>query len=138
MFITTHTVVATTIAVKTRNPYLYIPIIFASHFILDALPHSDGILKHDFKTTVIIDAILGISFFIFFASRLDLPVMKLFLIDLLAGWPDLLPFYNKVIDKSKFTNFDNFHSGIQKFESKTGLLVEIVIIASCLFFIFYV
>lgn len=36
---TPHTIVAASIAIKTGNPYLAIPLCFLSHFVLDEIPH---------------------------------------------------------------------------------------------------
>lgn len=136
MFVTTHTVVATTIAVKTGNPYIYIPAAFLNHLVLDAFPHyGNKVLRNRsfFKIAAFADAIFGFGFFLFFILKLDLPIINLLIIDLMAGWPDLLLFYNKIIDEKKFVLFQKWHSQIQKYEFRGGVFIEIALIGVCLF-----
>lgn len=139
MLVTTHTIVATTIAIKTGNPLIYIPAAILNHPILDALPHfgNERVDKKPyFNTAVAIDAVLGIGFFIFFVLKTNFPPLQIFVVDFLAGWPDLILAYNHLIDQDKFVKFQKFHAIIQKLESLWGIIVELFIWILCLYLIF--
>jgi hypothetical protein len=134
MLVTTHTIIATTIAIKTGNPWIYIPAAIINHPILDALPHFGGkkvTRAIDFKYEVALDAVLGITLYYFFITNTGFPPIQLFLIDLLAGWPDLAHVYNKYIDKNRFKIFQKYHRAIQKLESPFGIIIEIGIWFFC-------
>jgi hypothetical protein len=133
MLVTTHTIVATTIALKTGNPWIYIPAAIINHPILDALPHFGGKKvdkRIDFKYEVLADAILGISFYIFFLTKTNFPPLQLFILDLIAGWPDLIHLYNRYI------LFQKYHRMIQKLESPYGIILEVTIWITCLWLLF--
>lgn len=140
MFVTTHTIVATTIVLKTGNPWIYIPAAIINHPILDALPHfgSKKIEKSPyFNMLVFTDAIFGIGFFIFFLTQTHFPPLQLFMLDFMAGWPDLILFYNRYINPKIFVTFQKYHSLIQKLENPYGILLEIAINIFCLHLILY-
>jgi hypothetical protein len=139
MLVTTHTIVATTIALKTGNPWIYIPAAIFNHPILDALPHFGGsrVQKRiDFKYEIIADAILGIGFYALFITKTNIMPLQLFLLDLTAGWPDLIHVYNRYIEPSKYIVFQKYHRAIQKFESPYGIILEVTIWIICLWIIF--
>ena len=137
MLVTTHAVVASTIAIKTGNPYLYIPFAMADHFLLDTFPHFGGKwVSKNFKPMVIVDAILGITLFLILARYTQFSVIILFAVCLLAGWPDLVLAYQKFVNLRKWPRFGKFHSDIQKLESPPGVLIEIAIVFGCLWLIF--
>jgi hypothetical protein len=76
---TPHVVVGAAIALKTGNPYLAIPMAFASHFVLDKIPHWNPHLNSEkrmygkltSKTTkiVLIDVLLSLAVGFFLASQ---------------------------------------------------------------------
>jgi hypothetical protein len=139
MLVTTHTLVATAIAVKTRNPSIYIPAALINHFVLDALPHFGGGFVNEtknFKMAMAIDALVGLSLFTIIVTSGIFPFLPLLALDLLAGWPDLLLVYNKLLKGNHFEKIQKWHAGIQKFESPWGILVDMLISGICIFLIF--
>lgn len=137
MLVTTHAVVASTVAIKTGNPYIYLPFAAADHFLLDTFPHFGGKwAEKNFRPMVVVDAILGITLFLILARYTHFSVFILFAVCLLAGWPDLIMLYQKITKTKKLPKFKKFHSGIQKLESLPGVLIEIAIVLGCLMLIF--
>ncbi len=133
MLVTTHAMVAATVAIKTGNPYIYIPFAAADHFTFDAFPHFGGKWINDhFKSVAIIDAVVGITLFLILARYTKFSVLILLAVCLLAGWPDLL----WLTKRRRFPKFFKFHAGIQKFEATSGILIEVAIVAVCLALIF--
>jgi len=135
MLVTTHTLIASTVAIKTGNPWIYIPFAAVEHFLLDMLPHfgKGPLLKRrNFQIATLLDAIAGISLFFFLVSKTGFPIYMLFFIDFLAGWPDLV----WLLDSDRSSRFAKFHKKIQKFESPAGIVVEIGINLVCLYLIF--
>lgn len=137
MLVTTHAVVASTIAIKTGNPYIYLPFAAADHFILDTFPHFGGRwLKKNYRLMVVVDAMCGIALFLILARYTKFSVLILFIVCFLAGWPDLLTFLNRTGKKKRFTGLQNFHDNIQKLEFPLGIFIEFVIVLGCLMLIF--
>jgi|GEM_PF-2350481 len=139
MLVTTHAVVASTVAIKTGNPYIYIPFAVFEHFIFDTFPHFGGEwVKRNFKILTVIDAILGISLFLVMAffTHSKFSVLILFTVCFLAGWPDLIMLYQKMTKTKKLPKFKKFHSNIQKLEFPAGILIEIAVVLGCLLLIF--
>ena len=136
MLVTTHSVVAMTVAVKTGNPYIYIPFAILDHLILDQLPHY-GMRSFNFerfKILTILDAVAGFFLFATFVYITNWPWWLLFLLCFLAGWPDILWFFGK--KKNGFlAKFKHFHKKIQNLESQGGILLEFAIIIFCLWLI---
>ncbi|MDO8507377.1 MAG: hypothetical protein Q7S53_02310 [bacterium] len=139
MLVTTHTLVASTIAIKTGNPYLYLPFAAVDHFVLDTFPHFDApwVRKNYYKMAAI-DAFFGITIFLVLARYTKFSVLILFAVCLLAGWPDLVTLFKKLtgIKSKKVTKFINFHEDIQRLEFPAGIFIEIVIVVGCLLLIF--
>jgi len=137
VLVTTHTIVASTIAIKTGNPYLYLPFAAIDHFTLDTFPHFGGKwVDKNFKLVTALDATFGIVLFLILARYTKFSILILFAVCLLAGWPDLVMLYQKLTKTKKLPKFKKFHSGIQKLESFPGLLIEVVIVLGCLLLIF--
>jgi hypothetical protein len=140
MLVTTHTLIATTIAVKTKNPYIYVPAALVNHFILDSLPHFGSRKIADSKSKFLLattfDAVLGISVFCAAIFYFRFPPVQLFLIDLAAGWPDLINAYQQFLNGKYFVRFQNWHANIQKFEYPLGILIEITIWLFCFYLLF--
>ena len=69
---TPHVVVGAAIALKVKNPLLAIPLAFASHFVLERVPHWNPHLNTELKTygsvtrsttyLVVLDALLALAF----------------------------------------------------------------------------
>ncbi|MEK7447346.1 MAG: hypothetical protein AAB632_00900 [Patescibacteria group bacterium] len=137
MLVTTHAMIASTVAIKTGNPYIYLPFAAADHFLLDAFPHFGGeVIEKHFRPMVVLDAVLGITLFLILARYTEFSVFILFVVCLLAGWPDLILAYQKFINPKKLPKFAKFHVGIQKLEFPLGVLIELVIVSGCLMLIF--
>lgn len=133
MFVTTHAVVASTIAIKTGNPYIYIPFAAVDHFLLDMMPHFGGkTVGKNFKLFMALDAVCGITLFLVLARYTEFSVLILFAVCFLAGWPDLL----WPTKRTSFVKFKKFHKDIQRFEFPAGILIEMVITIGCLALIF--
>lgn len=133
MLVTTHALVASTVAIKTGNPYLYVPFAAVDHFLLDAFPHFGGdIVKKNFRLFALIDAIVGVTLFLILARYTKFSILILFAVCFLAGWPDLL----WLTKRKKFPKFFKFHENIQKLESFSGILIEVAIVLVCLLSIF--
>lgn len=129
-----HLLVGTLIGLTIKQPALALPIAFASHFVLDALPHygynGDGYgeaLKH--KTTLVMEA-LGITGFIALLMTgiygLNLPTLAAFV----AVSPDLeWPYrYFRFETKGEIPGnsaFTRFHKKIQWGERKWGIFIEV-------------
>ena len=137
MLVTTHAVVASTIAIKTGNPWIYLPFAAAEHFLLDTFPHFGGEwVKKNFKLMTVIDAICGIVLFLVLARYTQFSVLILFAVCLLAGWPDIVMVYQKLTKTKKLPKFKKFHKNIQKLEFPGGLVIELLIVSGCLLLIF--
>lgn len=133
MLVTTHTVIASTIAIKTGNPYIYLPFAASEHFVLDTFPHFGGEwTEKNFRLMTVVDAIVGITLFLILARYTQFSVLILFAVCLLAGWPDLL----WLTKRKKFPKFFKFHKDIQKHEFPAGIFIELVIVVGCLALIF--
>ncbi|RJO60533.1 hypothetical protein C4544_05000 [candidate division WS5 bacterium] len=137
MLVTTHTIIASTIAIKTGNPWIYLPFAASEHFIFDTFPHFGGDwVKKNFRLMTVIDAIAGITLFLILARYTKFSILILFAVCLLAGWPDLVMLYQKLTKTKKLPKFKKFHSGIQKIEFPLGILIEVAIVLGCLLLIF--
>ena len=137
MFVTTHTIVASTIAIKTGNPYIYLPFAAVDHFALDTVPHFGGKWAgKNFKVLTALDATFGIGLFLILARYTKFSILILFAVCLLAGWPDLILAYQKFINPKRLKKFGEFYAGIQKSESFPGIIIEVAIVLVCLLLIF--
>jgi hypothetical protein len=137
VLVTTHAVVASTIAIKTGNPYIYLPFAAVDHFLLDTFPHFGGdVLEKHFRPMVVLDAFLGITLFLILARYTQFSIIILFAVCFLAGWPDLVHLYQRLINPNGVQKFQKFHSGIQKMEFPAGILIEAAVVAGCLALIF--
>jgi len=122
-----HALTGAAIGLALQNPLLVVPVAFASHFILDSLPHFNHPLytfgnKHAWKLYALdaAIAITTVTIAITFAPAMILPIL---LGAVFAVLPDatLLHYYAKGKPKHWF---HNFHIGIQWFERPVGILVE--------------
>ncbi len=100
MLETPHVIVGAAIATRVANPVLALPLAFASHFLLEKVPHWNPHLntetekygKPTAKSTkiVILDATLSVTSMLFIASRV-LPDTGHALVILAAGFAAALP-----------------------------------------------
>ena len=82
MTATAHALVSAAIVAAIPNPEISLPLVFASHFIMDAVPHWDfgtnwrGRSKFDTGVIAICDTILGFTVAYFaFGGKVDLPLL---------------------------------------------------------------
>ncbi len=137
MTATNHALSGALIGLVVTQPILAIPLAFASHFLLDAVPHFGldefgGHLKNPkkFHRILYIDALLlSAVFLILIAAGAPLLVL---ICAVVAGSPDLIWAYRYVfkekfgkIPETKKNRFNKFHSDIQKSQTTKGLLVEV-------------
>lgn len=109
MFLTTHAAAGILISHYVKNPYEVFGLSFASHFVLDFIPHGDETLYHDeewkvqkkFKRPILINLIdlIGLVSVIFYAiNDQSTAVSHLMLIGIIGGiLPDFLSFLFPVI-----------------------------------------
>lgn len=112
---------------------LAIPVAFASHFLLDALPHFGEIFEKRKKLSRsiwIIDITMTACFlsFLFFAQQWTLLVCAL-----VAMSPDFAWVYRFTVSERfgalpprPANKFNTWHARIQRYESRKGLLLEII------------
>lgn len=129
------------IALSVRQPALVIPLAFASHFVLDIIPHfgiyEDDVIRRNrhwlFRTVVGVDIPIMLTLLVIVphlaAPKLAWGVVLAGMISALA--PDLLwvPMFIREIRTKKWRpggRFVTFHQSIQKFEKPIGLIVELI------------
>lgn len=129
-------------------PLVALPLAFASHFLLDALPHSGfddlgGHLKASkklFHGSLVIDALLlTISFLVLVANHAPLLVYACWF---LAGSPDIAWAYRYIIKEkggkikpAKMNWLNRFHSKIQWSQTSKGWLLEIPVMIALFYFV---
>lgn len=122
-----HALTGAAIGLAIQKPLLVIPLAFASHFLLDMLPHFGGHVyqwgHRHFNKIIAVDGIvtlLAIILIIFTAPSLTLPIM---LGVFFAMLPDalLVPYYMR---GKKPHWFHDFHLKIQWYEKPPGVIVE--------------
>ena len=129
-----HILVGTLIAVTVKQPALVLPLAFASHFVLDSLPHYgyDGngygeALKY--KTTFIME-VLGLFGIILLLSTgiygLNLPTLAAVVaVSPDIEWPYRYFFFERRGLVPVDTPFTKFHKKIQWCERQWGIFVEV-------------
>jgi hypothetical protein len=133
MIATNHYLAGVAVAATLSNPWYAIPVAFASHFVLDALPHF-GLEYSTHKGKVLTGVAVVDALVLLFAALLILPNYPTWFIvaGLIAISPDGAWIYRFIV-KEKFgslppapyNSFNKWHAGIQKLESPWGMLVEI-------------
>lgn len=136
MFVTTHALIASTIAIKTGNPYIYLPAGIGNHFLLDMIPHfglpkdmEEPLKSRLFTGMIFLDVLFGTLTFLLLIKLFSLNPIWLFGLCLLAGWPDLVSLFERVAKKG-WKPLLVFHERIQP-ESYAGIVVELLLIAAC-------
>jgi hypothetical protein len=130
---TNHALTGAVIASIVGQPALAIPLAFASHFLLDSLPHfgeTDHTRTSFSKKVWFVDFILLSSFMLLLIATSN---WLLFAGALAAISPDFVWIYRFVVKEKSGkikpgpkNKFNSFHSTIQKYETKRGIAVEIV------------
>jgi len=137
-----HALVGGIIGLSVGNPVVALPLAFASHFVLDTVPHHGwknntraAARRLDFKVMLAIDAVLcGLLvtlLYIHHPAHYWTAIFGAFL----AASPDLysLPrflYANGVGKPDKRNVFRRFHKGIQWFERPIGAVVELTVFIS--------
>jgi hypothetical protein len=147
-----HTVVGAAIGLKIANPLISIPVAFASHFLLDLVPHWNPSLytetqKHGQPSKksiriVVIDTILSLVIGFFIASRV-LPDTRHFLVIIFSCFAAVAPdvseapyFFMGIRPKwlEKWVEFQHHHQGRAK--KIPGLLIQLIPLIIALVIIF--
>lgn len=134
MTATNHVVTGALIATYLHNPWLAIPIAFASHFALDAIPHA-SFPATDNKEHLRFLMILAVDMAVAASILMSLLVLQppnfvlLIACGVAAASPDLMWLYYIIIKKSrekeKWPAIAKFHARIQK-ESPRFIVIEVV------------
>lgn len=133
MTATNHYLTGVLIASTINKPLVALPLAFASHFVLDCLPHfgDKNFMKKikTFKLVWSVDFILLIGFLTW--TLINCPIWYAFA-GFLGTSPDIAWIYrfyirDKILNKKlkPMIGFNRFHAGIQKLERSWGLYVEI-------------
>lgn len=134
MTATNHALTGAAIATLVRQPYLAIPLAFASHFFCDALPHFGLKLAFNSKKMWLylfaeFVAMLLLAIFLL-VSGTDQPIFWLIVAALFAMSPDLSWYYygkkNKLGKVARLDPLNRLHAKIQWSETKLGIIPEII------------
>lgn len=131
-----HALTGGLIATAIANPMIGLPVAFLSHFLLDVLPHFGEAYGKRSRLSKIVWIVDGVVVGIFVIVAL-VSGSWLFLLGALAGMsPDFAWIYRFTVQENfgklpprPENKFNQFHSGIQHFESRVGLLAEVVWLA---------
>lgn len=138
MLIISHVVVGATIAKAVPNLWVAAPFAFASHFLLDMIPHAQAPTDEGYRPNkrtfifVSLDLLATAVFLYFFGLT-----TRIFVIILASVSPDLLDLsrYNKFLYHT-FKPFYDFHDKIQRETNKPiGFITQILLIVGCLLLI---
>ncbi len=148
-----HVAVGAAIATKIPNPLLAIPLAFASHFVLDKIPHWN---PHIYKETkkfgqltkkstkiIILDSSLALILGLLIAS-LALPSLNRAMVIIAASFASVLPdfieapyFFLNMRGNEFLKKWITFHRSLQKHVSfLPGILSQIIVLAAALYWIF--
>lgn len=151
MLETPHVAVGAAIASKIPNPLIAIPLAFASHFILDKVPHWNPHIVTETKkfgqptekstNIIIVDCVLALMLGTAIAYK-ALPNTKMAISIMLCSFFSILPdlvefpyFYFKRRDKF-YTVWSSFQKSIQTDTTPFwGLLIQFITIAASIFWI---
>ena len=133
MIATNHYLAGMAVAATLSNPLYVIPVAFASHFVLDSLPHFG--LKYSKNKGKIITgvAVADIVLLLLAAALIASRYPGWFSVaGLVAISPDVAWIYRFVgrekfgsLPPAPYNSFNKWHAGIQKFESPWGMIVEV-------------
>lgn len=147
-----HTIVGAAIAVKIGNPALALPLAFASHFVLDMLPHWNpqissekrilGELRPKTKKVIAIDVVVSLIVGTLIATSV-LPDVRHFVVVLLGAFFAVLP---DVLEGPYFffNQQNRFISTLLKFQQSLqfkvpfipGVLTQVLLSITALWWIF--
>ena len=143
MIATNHALTGALIVCAVGNPLIALPLAFASHFLLDSLPHyGENIdrLSGFTKLVWLIDAVLLSSLAVYLLVGGHWLLMAGAAV---AMSPDVAWVYRFVVKEkfgrlkpAKLNAFNSFHSRIQRYEFRAGISIEAVylVLASALLF----
>lgn len=138
MTATNHAITGSVIALSINQPLLALPLAFASHFLLDALPHfGEPYEKHAdgsiFWIMLAIDFVLFWSFAVFLLINIPSIGFVAFLGAAAASCPDVVWAYRFIVKEKlgkisppKMNRFNKFHAAIQWGERPWGWIFELV------------
>lgn len=150
MLETPHVAVGAAIATKIPNPYLAIPLAFASHFILDRIPHWNphfytetqkyGKPKRNSTVFAVVDEFTALTFGLLMASRV-LPdhahAATVILCCLASVAPDQikLPYFYFKQRSGLFAKWVNFERSLQiEVPFFWGIITQIAVTAAAIYF----
>lgn len=152
MLETPHVVVGAAIAVKIVHPALAIPLAFASHFVLEKIPHWNPHLNHEKQkyghptksstTIVLVDATLALltgSFIAYKALPNTALAATIFFACFASILPDLIeaPYFFLNVKSKIITRWISFQKTLQENTGVIhGLINQLVIVAAGLWWIF--
>ncbi len=144
MTATNHTLTGAVIGALIPIPILAIPLAFASHFVLDSIPHFDGKVEHGsskFLYYLAVDCAVAMSILIMLAVLRPHHWPLLIACGIAGASPDLMwftYFLNEQRGKStkQMGRIRNFHKKIQWSETRWGILLEIPWFAAGLILLF--
>lgn len=136
MTATNHIITGSVIAGVLRQPALVLPLAFASHFLLDSMPHfgfadwnkarkKNRRLIHSVITVDVILVVILVGLFI----AMGAPAL-FYLAGLAAFSPDLAWVYQFIVyrslepDPNRSNAFNDFHERIQSRERPSGIYIE--------------
>jgi hypothetical protein len=152
MLETPHVAVGAAIAAKIPNPFIAIPLAFASHFVLDAVPHWNPHIVTETKkygmptrksfTIIVTDSILALAFGSFIAYQ-ALPNTGHALTILAASLASVLPdlaespyFFLKKKNMNLPKGFVDFHRSLQTHsDTLWGVVTQLSMIAAAILWI---
>lgn len=131
---TNHMLAGALIASLSKNPWVAFPVAFASHFVLDSLPHFGFKSFKDRNRKLLLGVI--------FVDAVIMLLLSVYIIYYLPFWyllcsyvavsPDIVWIYRIGIKEKlglkapgRMNFFNNFHSNIQHYERVWGIFLEI-------------
>lgn len=151
MIATVHILIGTLIGLSLNNFFLIAILAFISHFLLDAIPHWDqGSFKrgkHDWKPKdwflVFVDVVIGTSIALYLALRFEFwPVFIGVAFAIAPDVIDNLAWIFRWNYKPFFKKFQQIHARIGFHLTRDllwlGILLEVAVLASILFVLFFV
>lgn len=130
---TNHALTGALIAGVVGNPIVFVPLALSSHFVLDSLPH----FGEDYKKRTKLSSGVWVTDAILLAAGLGVLTVTsnwLIMIGAFAAIsPDLAWIFRFVfaekwgsLPPKEFNKLNAFHAGIQKFETRKGIYIEVV------------
>ncbi len=133
-----HLLAGAAISIIATNPLIAVPVAFASHFVLDALPHFGQKGNHGYTTiaksrtqltVALVDALLALSIAItllYFGLYYTLAIALVALSPDFM-WPFRYFFYERINIAPPGGAITRLHQSIQKYERPWGIMPEIIL-----------